>query len=178
MVVEESSPMQLLRLGWSIDSDWEKVRHLAVGDLWIQHHVRSEKIRVSKMSGLENPSDAQTKYFGPEPLLRHTKACSWVLVGGTSSSSGDLGCEGADVKMPLCLGWLRMSCGFGCHSCWEFSVLGTLADKFVPQTVMDGVTFVLAKVNLECVPKMTEQWQTLSRNRTAHSLRVFFLPVN
>ena len=59
-----------------------KVRHLAVGDLWVQHHVRSEKIRVSKMSGLENASDAQTKYFGREPLLRHTKAFSWVPVDG------------------------------------------------------------------------------------------------
>ena len=57
-----------------------KVRHLAVGDLWVQHHARSGKIRVSKMSGLENPSDAQTKYLGPEPLLRHTKACNWVPV--------------------------------------------------------------------------------------------------
>ena len=55
-----------------------KVRHMAVGDLWVQHHVRSKNIRVSKMSGLENPSDAQTKYLGPEPLLRHTKACNWV----------------------------------------------------------------------------------------------------
>ena len=45
-----------------------------MGDLWVQHHVRSVKIRVTKMSGLENPSDAQTKYFGPEPLLRHTEA--------------------------------------------------------------------------------------------------------
>ena len=59
-----------------------KVRHLAVGDLWVQHHVRSGKIRVSKMLGLENPSDAQRKYVGPEPLLRHTKACKWVLVDG------------------------------------------------------------------------------------------------
>ena len=57
-----------------------KVRHVAVGDLWVQHHVRSGKIRVSKMSGLENPSDAQTKYLGPEPLLRHTKSCNWVPV--------------------------------------------------------------------------------------------------
>ena len=57
-----------------------QVRHLAVGDWWIQHHFRSGKIRVSKMSGLENPSDAQTKYFGPEPLLRHTKPCNWVPV--------------------------------------------------------------------------------------------------
>ena len=35
-----------------------KVRHLAVGDLWVQHHVRSGKFRVSKMSGLEKPNDA------------------------------------------------------------------------------------------------------------------------
>ena len=59
-----------------------KVRHLAVGDLWVQHHVRSGKIRVSKMSGLENPSDAQTKYLGPEPLLPYTKACNWEPVDG------------------------------------------------------------------------------------------------
>ena len=57
-----------------------KVRHMAVGDLWVQHRVRSGNIRVSNMSGLENPSDAQTKDLGPEPLLRHTKACNWVPV--------------------------------------------------------------------------------------------------
>ena len=57
-----------------------KIRHLAVGDLWVQQHVRSRKTRVSKMSGLDNPSDAQTKYFAPEPLQRHTKARNWVLV--------------------------------------------------------------------------------------------------
>ena len=63
-----------------------KVWHLAVGDLWVQHHVRSGKIRVSKMAGLENPSDAQTKYLGPEPLVRHTKACNWVTVGVASQN--------------------------------------------------------------------------------------------
>ena len=57
-----------------------KVRHLAVGDLLVQHHLRSVKIRVSKMSGLENPSDAQTRYLGPEQLLRHTRACNGVPV--------------------------------------------------------------------------------------------------
>ena len=31
------------------------------GDLWFQHHVRSGKIRVSKMSGFEIPSDARTE---------------------------------------------------------------------------------------------------------------------
>ena len=74
--------MRLRQLGWFIDSDSGKVRHLALGDLWVLHHVRSGKIRFSKMSGLENPSDAQTKYLGPEPLLRHTKACDQVPVDG------------------------------------------------------------------------------------------------
>ena len=63
-----------------------KVRHLAVGDLRLQHHACSGKIRVSEMSGLENPSDAQTKYLGPEPLLRHTKTCKWVPVANDGKS--------------------------------------------------------------------------------------------
>ena len=71
-----------------------KVRHLGVGDLWIQHHVRSWKIHVSKMSGLEDPSDAQTKYLGPEPLQRITKACTWVPVDGEVYSTTKVGQEG------------------------------------------------------------------------------------
>ena len=70
------------------------VLHLAVEDLWIQHHVRSGKIRVSKMSGLETPSDAQTKYFGPEPLQRRTKACNWVPVDGEVQVTTKVGQEG------------------------------------------------------------------------------------
>ena len=68
-----------------------KVRHMAVGDLWFQHHVRPGKIRVSKMSGLEIPSDARTKYFGPEPLQRHSEACKWVLVDGKVQSTTKVG---------------------------------------------------------------------------------------
>ena len=59
-----------------------KFRHSAVGDLWFQHFVRSGKFKSPNLSGLENSSDAQTKYLGPEPLLRHTKGCNWVLVVG------------------------------------------------------------------------------------------------
>ena len=38
------------------------------------------------MFGLENPTDAQTKFLGPEPLLRYTKACNWVPVGVEAST--------------------------------------------------------------------------------------------
>ena len=79
--------MQLLRLGRFIDSDWEKF------DIWLWEiygfsitFVRV-KIRVSKMSGEENPSGAQTKYLGPEPLQRHTRAFCWVPVNGQVRST-------------------------------------------------------------------------------------------
>ena len=38
-------------------------------DIWLLE-TRSEKIRVSKITGLESPSDGQTTYLGPEALLR------------------------------------------------------------------------------------------------------------
>ena len=65
------------------------------------------KIRVSKMSGLENRRDAQTMYLGPEPLLRHTKARN-LPVGRMASNSGNLGREGFYVKIPLRLGSLSV----------------------------------------------------------------------
>ena len=46
--------------------------------------------KVSKMSGLETPSDAQTKYLGPEPLLCHAKACNWVPVDGWNPCFAEL----------------------------------------------------------------------------------------
>ena len=66
--------------GWDTGSDWEK------SDIWLLETCGCNtmlvqgKFEFSKMSGLENPSDAQTKYLGPEPLLRHTKTCNWVRV--------------------------------------------------------------------------------------------------
>ena len=49
-----------------------KVRHLAVEIYGFSITFVRGKIRVSKMPRLENPSNAQTKYLGSEPLLRHT----------------------------------------------------------------------------------------------------------
>ena len=45
------------------------------------------------MLGLENPSDAQRKYFGPEPSLRHAKACNGVPVDGRLLSLTQLKCS-------------------------------------------------------------------------------------
>ena len=38
-----------------------KVRHLSVGDLWIQQKVRRGELQVSKLPGIHNPADLLTK---------------------------------------------------------------------------------------------------------------------
>ena len=83
--MRELNLTQPQQLGWSTGSDWEK------SDIWlletcVQYHARSEKIGVSKMSGLEDPSDAQTKYLGAGTCLRHTKTFNWVPVADDGKS--------------------------------------------------------------------------------------------
>ena len=50
-----------------------KVRHVAVGDARVQHHVRSPESRISKTSGERCPNTY---------LRGRTIACNWVLVDG------------------------------------------------------------------------------------------------
>ena len=61
-----------------------KVRHLAVGDLWIQQRVRSGDIQISKIAGTANPSDSQTKNTGPAEVQRNTEAVCWFCILGRS----------------------------------------------------------------------------------------------
>ena len=37
------------------------MRHLEIGDLWLQKEVRDGKVEVSKINGDENPADLMTK---------------------------------------------------------------------------------------------------------------------
>ena len=39
-----------------------KIRHLHTTDLWIQEQVRSERVILEKIAGVENPGDVFTKY--------------------------------------------------------------------------------------------------------------------
>ena len=39
-----------------------RVRHLAVSDLWVQQRLKGPDISISKLPGLDNPSDLMTKY--------------------------------------------------------------------------------------------------------------------
>ena len=59
-----------------------KVRHIEVGQLWLQEKVRSEAIRVVKVGTYENVADAMTKYVGSEILKRHLRDTSQLLLEG------------------------------------------------------------------------------------------------
>ena len=51
-----------------------KVRHLAVGQLWVQERVRSGDFSLLKHPGAENPADIPTEAVGGELIQRHVRA--------------------------------------------------------------------------------------------------------
>ena len=45
-----------------------RMRHLQIRDLWLQKEVGDGKVLVSKVSGVENPADAMTKFLGASEI--------------------------------------------------------------------------------------------------------------
>ena len=45
-----------------------KLRHVRVGDLWIQERVEEGELQLQKVKGEDNPADAMTKNVGREKL--------------------------------------------------------------------------------------------------------------
>jgi hypothetical protein len=50
-----------------------KVRHIEVGQLWIQDEVAEKRIIVNKVKGTENYADALTKHVGREDINMHMR---------------------------------------------------------------------------------------------------------
>ena len=59
-----------------------KVRHLAVGQLWVQERVRQGDFGLQKHPGSENPADMLTKAVNQELALRHTQAARLSFESG------------------------------------------------------------------------------------------------
>ena len=57
------------------------VRHWAVGDLWVPHHVRSGKNSSLQNVRLGESERCANQVSWAEPLLSHTRGSNWVLVG-------------------------------------------------------------------------------------------------
>ena len=62
-----------------------RVRHLAVGDLWIQQRVRRGDLSVSKLPGVANPSDILTKGVDQSSLEKHLRAMGCVVESGRTT---------------------------------------------------------------------------------------------
>ena len=59
-----------------------KVRHLAVGQLWVQERIRSKAFTLHKVLGEDNPADLLTKHLGQQPMHHHMAAIGGVYEGG------------------------------------------------------------------------------------------------
>jgi hypothetical protein len=64
-----------------------RVRHLAVGQLWVQERVRDKTLRLEKVAGEANPADIGTKHLGAEVMRRCMGLAGLVPRAGRSSAA-------------------------------------------------------------------------------------------
>ena len=63
------------------------VRHIEVGELWIQDAVRNNVITVNMVKGEDNPADILTKYIEQGQIHQHCHGMRLVPVGGRPDSA-------------------------------------------------------------------------------------------
>ena len=64
-----------------------KVRHLAVGQLWVQEQVRTGAFALVKRPGSENPADLLTKAVSADLINRHIATAGLRWEPGRPSSA-------------------------------------------------------------------------------------------
>jgi hypothetical protein len=64
-----------------------RVRHLAVGQLWVQEGLRRGDFRLYKVAGAENPADLLTKHLNREEIQRHLRALSLIAASGRAATA-------------------------------------------------------------------------------------------
>ena len=67
-----------------------KVRHLAVGQLWVQERVRTGDFSLVKHPGQENPADIRTKAVSGDLIRRHLKFMNMDFELGRPASAPQL----------------------------------------------------------------------------------------
>ena len=75
-----------------------KVRHLAVGQLWVQEKVRCGDFRLFKVLGTDNPADILTKAIRAECIHRHLASCGLLWEAGRASTAPEV--EGFTWEQP------------------------------------------------------------------------------
>ena len=64
-----------------------KVRHLAVGQLWVQEKLRSGEFSLHKHPGSENPGDLLTKHVDASTLQSHCERAGLKFLPGRAGSA-------------------------------------------------------------------------------------------
>jgi hypothetical protein len=64
-----------------------KVRHLAVGQLWVQEKRKNGAFRLYKIAGVDNPADALTKHLARDVLDKHVASMSLTRLDGRAVSA-------------------------------------------------------------------------------------------
>ena len=64
-----------------------RVRHLAVGQLWVQEKLKNGAFKLYKVAGEENPADALTKHLARDALDRHVEAMCLERLSGRAASA-------------------------------------------------------------------------------------------
>jgi hypothetical protein len=64
-----------------------RVRHLAVGQLWVQDHLRRGTFQLFKVRGEENPADLCTKHLVRAAVDRLLEVCGLVRESGRADSA-------------------------------------------------------------------------------------------
>ena len=64
-----------------------RVRHLAVGDLWVQQRSKRGEVKYEKLHGKANTSDMLTKAVDRETILKHMATLGMEYREGRNSST-------------------------------------------------------------------------------------------
>jgi hypothetical protein len=64
-----------------------RVRHLAVGQLWVQEGLHRGDFKLFKIAGAQKPADLLTKHLPRETLDRHMKSMRMVNVEGRAATA-------------------------------------------------------------------------------------------
>ena len=92
-----------------------RVRHLAVGQLWVQDHLRRGTFRLFKVRGSENPADLCTKHLTRTVIDELIEICGIVREAGRTTSAPELNVEAEPLPTkPKSGSSLLATLGFQC----------------------------------------------------------------
>ena len=64
-----------------------KLRHVRVGELWVQEKQETGELGFKKVDGKENPADAGTKYLSEDKMEKYMGMALQASVEGRAESS-------------------------------------------------------------------------------------------